>query len=697
MKEDTLKEYQTDEIRNIGLLGHASSGKTSLAEALLFSAGAINRLGRIDDGTTTSDYHEDEINRKFSISSTLLSCEWDKHKMNLIDNPGYLDFIGESRAILRVVDLAMIVVHAQLGVEVGTEVVFNYARDDSLPTWFVVNMLDKEHADFEKVLNSLKESFGKAVVPFQIPVNEGVDFDMVIDVLSNKSYRYQRESNKAAEEKAISRDFQERADQLRTEIMELVAESDDTLLEKYFEEGTLSDEDFLAGLKKAIGNRQIFPVFCTSAYHNVGCTKLLDALNRFAPAPDFKAVVKGTHKEQEVERKITNDEALSLFIFKTISEKHTGELSIFRVMSGTLRSGLDLVNGRTNGSERIGQVYVVNGKEKHEVAHLHAGDIGTVVKLKDTHTTDTLSEPKAVIVYPKIDFPDPVLQVAIVPKSRGDEEKINTGLQTLSDEDPTLTFHYDPELKQTILSGQGELHLKILLERLKQKFGVDVDQLPPRIPYRETIKKRGDSKYRHKKQTGGAGQFAEVWMYVEPTERGSGVEFENTLVGQNVDRVFVPSVEKGVKSACEEGILAGYRVTDVKAVFYDGKMHPVDSKDIAFQIAGKGAFKESFMAADPILLEPIYDLEVIVPEEFMGDVMGDISVRRGKIQGMDSEGSFQRIKAKVPLAELYRYSTSLRSMTQGKGMHRQTFSHYEPMPREIQEKVVQESKQSKEE
>ena len=394
---------------------------------------------------------------------------------------------------------------------------------------------------------------------------------------------------------------------------------------------------------------------------------------------------------------MNDDEPVSMFVFKTISEKHIGELSIFRVMSGTVRSGLDLINVKSGKSERLGQIYIVNGKDKLEVAHLHAGDIGTVVKLKNTHTTDTLADSKSPVKYPKIKFPEPVLQVAIVPKSRGDEDKINSGLQTLSDEDPTITYHYDPELKQTILSGQGELHFTILLERLKQKFNVEVDQLPPRIPYRETIKKQGSSKYRHKKQSGGAGQFAEVWMRIEPAERGTGIEFTNTLTGQNVDRVFVPSVEKGVKAACEEGILAGYNVTDVKAIFYDGKMHTVDSKDIAFQIAGKGAFKEAFMDANPILLEPIFDLTVIVPEEFMGDVMGDISVRHGKIQGMDSEGSFQKINAKVPLAELYRYSTSLRSMTQGKGMHHQSFSHYETMPHEQQQKVVAEYKRKREE
>jgi len=692
-----LKEFQTDEIRNLTVLGHASAGKTSLVEAMIYTSGGSNRLGRIDDGTTVSDYNEDEISRKFSISASLLHAEWNKTKINIIDTPGYLDFISESKAVTTVVDLGLIVVHAQSGVELGTELVFKYTKEDRLPVFFVVNMLDKEHANFEKTLEGMRESFGNQVVPFQIPVNQGVDFDAVVDVLKNKMFKFSKDGKGKATEQDVPADLKEEVEKLREQITEFVAESDDALLEKFFEEGTLTETELMNGLANAIISRSIFPVFTTSAYQNVGCSTLLDAIVNYGPKPDFRGKISGNYKDNTVERKIDDSEPTSLLIFKTTSEKHIGELSYFRVMSGSVRSGIDLLNTNTGNYERINQIFVANGKEKYEVAHLHAGDIGTVVKLKNTHTNDTLCDSKSPITFPKIDLPEPVLQVAIEPKSRDDEEKINAGLQTLTDEDPTATFHYDPELKQTILSGQGELHLTILLERLKQKFNVEVNQLPPRIPYRETIRKKANSKYRHKKQSGGAGQFAEVWMTVEPTERGTGVEFTNTLVGQNVDRVFVPSVEKGVKAACEEGILAGYTVTDVKANFYDGKMHPVDSKDIAFQIAGKGAFKEAFMAADPILLEPIYDLTVIVPEEFMGDIMGDISVRRGKIQGMNAEGAFQKIKAKVPLTELYRYSTSLRSMTQGKGMHKQSFSHYEPMPREIQEKVVAEHKRELEE
>lgn len=692
-----MKEYQTEEIRNVVVLGHASSGKTSLCEAMLYTAEATTRLGRIEDGTTVSDYHDDEIQRKFSISSSLLNFEWNKTKINLLDAPGYLDFIGESKALTRVPDLALIVVHGQSGVEVGTELVFNNAKEDNLPTWFVLNMMDKEHANFDKVIEELNKSFGKKVVPLQFPINQGERFDTIVDILSGKVNHYSKDGKGTFTEAEIPADLTSKIETMRNELMEHVAESDDALLEKFFDQGTLTEEELQKGLKNAIISRNLFPVFLTSAFQNVGVRKIMDIITTYAPAPNEREAIKGNYRDHEIARPVLDKELTALFVFKTVNELHIGEMSLFKVMSGNLKSGVDLLNTTNNKYEKIGQIYSINGKDKQEVGHMHAGDIGAVVKLKSTHTADTLCDPKSPIVYPKIKFQEPVLQIAVEPKSRGDEEKISAGLQALADEDPTMTFHYDPELKQTIISGQGELHLTIILERLKQKFNVEVNQLPPRIPYRETIKKRGESKYRHKKQTGGAGQFAEVWMYIEPLESGSDVQFVNTLVGQNVDRVYVPSVEKGVRSACEEGILAGYKVTDVKAVFYDGKMHPVDSKDIAFQIAGKGAFKECFMDANPVLLEPIYNLEVIVPDEFMGDVMGDISVRRGKIQGMDVEGQFQKITAKVPLAELYRYSTSLRSMTQGRGMHRQSFSHYEPMPREIQEKVIEEYRKKREE
>jgi len=692
-----LKEYQTNEIRNVGLFGHASSGKTSLAEAFLYTAGVTTRLGKIEDGTTVSDYHQDEIARKFSISTSLMHVEWDKIKINILDTPGYLDFISESKAIAKVVDLGLILVHSQTGVEVGTEMVFKFSEEENLPVWFIINMLDREHSNFKKTVESIRNTFGKKAVPIQIPVNEGLGFTTIVDLIKEKALKYNPDSKGDYSIEDIPDNLKQEVDELREDLIETIAESDDSLLEKFFENGTLSEEEIINGLKNAVINREIFPILASSAAHNIDAKRILELIKDFAPAPNERGEITGFANGKEIKRKVSDSEPVSIYIFKTLSELHVGELSFFKVMSGCLKSGLDLLNPHTKTTERIGTIYITNGKNKNEVAHLHAGDLGSTVKLKNSHTLDTLTDPKSPIEYQRVTFPDPVIEIAIEPKSRGDEEKISEGLQALNHEDPTFNYRYDSELKQTILSGQGELHLMVVLDRLKARYNVEVNQMPPRIPYRETITKKGEAKYRHKKQTGGAGQFAEVWMYIEPLERGKGIEFTNTLVGQNVDRVFVPSVEKGVRSACEEGIMAGYKVTDVKAVFYDGKQHPVDSNDISFQIAGKGAFKECFINANPILLEPIYELEILVPEEFMGDVMGDISSRRGKILGIETEGNFQKIKAQVPLAELYKYGSALRSMTQGRGYHRQKFSHYETVPREIQDKIIEEAKRKKEE
>jgi len=490
-----------------------------------------------------------------------------------------------------------------------------------------------------------------------------------------------------------------KVDQLHEELIEYIAESDDALLEQFFEQGSLSEEELREGLHDAIRNGTIIPLICTASDTNIGVFRMMDIISKYGPSPAdidiitaFKA---GT--EEEVEVPASEGSPPSLLVFKTISEPHVGELSFFRVYSGTVKSGLDLKNTIRQSSERLGQIFLMNGKSRRDTAVMSVGDMGAVVKLKNTHSGDTLCHSKLNIEFPKIQFPLPNIHEAIVTKSKGDEEKIATGLATLHEEDPTFIFKVDSELKQTIISGQGELQLEIVVDRLRKKFNVDVDLVEPRVPYRETIKTNGDSRYRHKKQTGGAGQFAEVWMAIEPLSRGSGVEFSNSLVGQNVDRVFVPSVEKGVRAASNEGILAGYKVVDLKANFFDGKQHPVDSKDIAFQIAGKGAFKEAFMSAQPCLLEPIYEIEVRVPEEHMGNVMGDISGRRGKILGMKSERGLQVINAHVPQANLYRYSTTLRSLTGGRGLHREKFSHYEEMPKDLEQKVVALSKREEEE
>ncbi|MFP4547774.1 MAG: elongation factor G [Fidelibacterota bacterium] len=686
-----MKEFETNEIRNIALLGHAASGKTSLVEGILHYTGATTKLGRIDDGNTKSDYTEIEKEKKHSINSTVLFAEHKKNKINMIDTPGYLDFIGEAVGATRVADMGMICVHAETGCEVGTDLVYNYAKDDNIAVSFVVNHLDREKADFDKIVEELKNLYGNAVVPFMIPVNHGAAFSKVADVISQKIFTYTVDGKGKMSSEELTGDIKDRVETLREELVEAVAESDEELLEKYFEAGELTEEELSKGIIEAIRTRQLFPVYAVSAFTNVGTGTLLDNILKYCPAPNLTVPKKAMKAGEEIEVKIDDSDQTSIFTFKTSAESHVGELSIFKVMTGKLSGGMDLYNTKSGKTEKFSQIFVLNAKEKAEVAHLHAGDIGTVTKLKNTHTSDTLCEKDMKIQYPRIEWPLPVISEAIEPKSRSDEDKIKEGLQTLSDEDPTFSYEIDPELKQTVIHGQGALHLKIMLEKLKNKFGVDVDTKQPKIPYRETITKPGEGKYRHKKQSGGAGQFGEVWLRVKPAPKGSGVVFVESLVGQNVDRVFVPSVEKGVKQICEEGIVAGYKVTDIEVDFYDGKMHPVDSKDIAFQIAGKGALKECFKVAKPVLLEPINNLEVTVPEEYMGDVMGDVSTRRGKVSGMGAEGKYQVIKAQVPLSELYHYGTSLRSMTQGKGLFKKKFSHYEKVPGEVQEKVIAES------
>ncbi|UCE19210.1 MAG: elongation factor G [Gemmatimonadota bacterium] len=683
-----MKEYTTDQLRNIALIGHGGVGKTTLNEAALFTAGETNRQGTVDDGTTVSDYNEDEIERKISISACLSHLDWKNHKINIIDTPGYTDFTGEVIGALRVVEGAVVLLNAVTGVEVGTEKVWRDAEKNGVARLLFINSMDKEHADFYKALDMARDRFGTAVVPLQLPIGQAADFKGVVDLVSMKALLFESGSGKFTEGD-IPEDMKGKVDEYREKFVEGVAESDDELLEIFFEAGDLTDEQMKKGLKKGILSGQVYPVFCGAAEDNMGTGALLDAIIDYVPSPSQVPIDDGTLEPKA-------DGPAAALVFKTISEPHVGELSLFRVYSGTIKTGADMFNVTNDQSERIGQISTLKGRERKEIGLVTAGDMGAVVKLKNTHTGDTLSDKKAKIALKGIDFPEPNIRIAIEPKARGDEEKISNGLQSLHDEDPTFIAKYDPELKQMIISGQGELHLTVIIDRLKRKFKVEVNELQPKIPYRETITAVGDSKYRHKKQTGGAGQFAEVWMRVEPLERGSGVQFESEVVGMAIDRVFIPSIEKGVRAAAQDGVISGCIVTDVKAVVYDGKQHPVDSKDIAFQIAGREAFKEGFQKAKPILLEPIYDVEATVPEAYTGDVVGDLNSRRGRILGMEAQGPFQVVKAKVPLGEMYKYSTTLRSLTQGTGGHVMKFSHYEEVPRDVQEKIIAQAKAEKE-
>ena len=687
-----MKEYQAADIRNFAIVGHASSGKTILSEAMLATAGVINRMGSISAGTTVSDYHDSEQQRQISVSATLMHLEWLGKKFNIIDCPGYADFISEGLGALRVGDFALIVVHAGHGVGVGTDAAWKYATEDGIPKMIVINAFDKEETNFEKALARIKEHFGERVLPLTLPVNPGPGFNQVLDVPRNEIITYATDKSGKFTEAPASGAWADRVKQLHEQLIEYIAESDDSLMEKFFAQGGLSEEEMRAGLHAAIQKQVFTPVFVTSGEDNIGVARLMDFIAKYGSSPvDRQKVDAADTNGNPVEVSLKDPDPVC-YVFKTMSEAQFGELSFFRVYSGSVKFGTELYNSARRSTEKIGQIYLLNGKIRTSVPSLNAGDIGAVVKLKDTHTGNTLCGGKKQVSLPKVDYPRPNIHASLKSNAKGEEDKIASGLAALHHEDPTFLHMVDSELRQTIVSAQGELHLEVIADKLRKRYNVHVELMEPRVRYRETIKSRGESKYRHKKQTGGAGQFAEVWMRIEPKPRDTGVEFTQSLSGQNVDRVFVPSVEKGVMKACEEGILAGYRVVDVKIDFYDGKMHPVDSKDIAFQIAGYFGFKEAFNLARPCLLEPIHLVEIRIPEDCMGKVMGDLSSRRGKIQGMDMEGSFQVIKAHVPAKELYRYPSTLRSLTGGRGVHAESFSHYEEMPREAEQKVIEESK-----
>ena len=666
-----------------------------LSEAMLATAGVINRMGSIAAGSTVSDYHDSEQQRQISVSTTLMHLEWLAKKFNLLDAPGYADFISEGLGALRVSDFALILVHANHGVGVGTDAMWRYATQLGIPKMLVINAFDKEETDFEKTLAQLKEHFGDRIFPLMVPVNPGPGFNQVLDVPRSEVVTYAGDKSGKFTEAPASGALAEQVKQLHAQLIEFIAESDDTLMEKFFAEGGLSEEEMRAGLHAALQKQVFTPVFVTSAENNIGVARLMDFIAKYGSSPADRPKAKASDGDgKEIELGLSEPDPV-LFVFKTMSEAQFGELSFFRVYSGAVKFGTEFQNTDRRTSEKIGQIYLLNGKTRTSVPSLHAGDIGAVVKLKDTNTGNSLCGTKKPISLAKVDYPKPNIHAALKSSGKGEEDKIASGLAALHHEDPTFLYMVDAELRQTILSAQGELHLEVIADKLRKRYNVHVELGEPRVRYRETIKARGESKYRHKKQTGGAGQFAEVWMRIEPKPRDTGLEFTQSLTGQNVDRVFVPSVEKGVMKAAEEGILAGYRVVDVKVDFYDGKMHPVDSKDIAFQIAGYFGFKEAFTMARPCLLEPIHVVEIRIPEDCMGKVMGDLSSRRGKIQGMDMEGGFQLIKAHVPAKELYRYSSTLRSLTGGRGVHSESFSHYEEMPREAEQRVVEESKKAK--
>lgn len=684
------------ELRNLAIVGHASSGKTMLAEAMLACAGAIGRMGSIAQGSTVSDYHVSERQHQISTHTSLLHATWMEKKLNILDSPGYLDFMSEALAALSVVDFALVVVHAQHGIGVGTERVWNRATECGIPKFIVVNAVDKQNAHFDEVLADARAHYGPKVFPLNVPINPGPTFNQVLDVLRSEVVTYDPNGRGKYREEPAQGEWKDRVTQLHRELIELIAESDDTLLAKFFDEGSLSEEEFRAGIHAAVQRQMFVPLFCTSATSNVGVARLLDFIAKYGSSPEDRQKVAASDGRSgaEVEVRLNGSEPVAK-VFKTMNEEHFGELSFFRVYSGQVTTGGDLYNSSRNITERIGQLYVLNGATREPVPRLGGGEIGATVKLKDTHTGDTLCTAARPVKLPALEFPRPTIHAALQLKAKGEEDKVAAGLATLHNEDPAFVFRVDAELHQTIISAQGEMHLEVIAERLRRRFNLHFDLVEPRVPFRETLQARAEHTYRHKKQTGGAGQFAEVALRLAPGPRNSGIAFRESLSGQCVDRVFVPSVERGIQLACAEGILAGYRVVDVQADFFDGKMHPVDSKDIAFQVAGYWAFKEAFLKARPCLLEPIHTLEVRVPEDCMGKVMGDMSSRRGRILGVDVDGQFQVIRAEAPAVHLYRYASTLRSLTGGRGVHSEQFSRYEEMPRDAEQKVIEEAKKAR--
>ncbi len=693
-----MKEIPTAQIRNVALVAHHGVGKTSLAEAMLFNAKATTRLGRVADGTTLLDNASDEVSRQMTIDLGLAQFEWEGHKVNLLDTPGYPDFVGDVYSALRVADSALLMLRASTGVEVGTEVVWEVLKQERTPILVVVNMMDKEHADFEASVQSCHDRLGLNAVAVQLPIGQAEEFHGIVDLVENKAWQFAgRGMDEKSQEIPIPADLQEKAAAARATLMEEAATGDEALMEKFLSTGDLTVEEIRQGLCERVVQCDLAPAFCCSAYHNLGVKEVLNEVVDVLPSPlDVHPQDADDGNGGEVPVKAESSDPIAATVFKTLAEAHLGELSLVRLWSGHLEPGKELLNTSRGRPEKLGTLYHLCGKERSDCKGAAAGDIFAAVKLRETHTGDTLADKARPVKLAPPDFPDPVAAECIRSKNKGDEEKMAQGIARIHEEDPTLARGYEESTKEHLVYGMGDLHLEVLVERLKKRFGVDVLLTKPHVPYRETIRGKAQDEYRHKKQSGGRGQFGEVHLRVEPTPRGGTFEFVNEIKGGVIPGQYIPAVEKGVVAGMEKGPLAGYPVVDVLVAVFFGKYHDVDSSEMAFKIAAETCFHQVVLKASPVLLEPYNDLEVRVPEEFLGDVMGDMSSRRGKILGTEASGHYQVIKAKVPAAELYKYASHLRSITQGRGMHHAKFSHYEEVPREIAEKVIAAARAEKE-
>jgi elongation factor G len=688
-----MKVYDAQSLRNVALVGHSGAGKTQLVSTLLFNAGAVNRLGRVDEGTTVTDYDEEEISRKHTLSAALAYAEWNKTKINFIDTPGMANFLSDARAALRVADAALVVVDAVAGVEVSTEKIWAAAEELEVPRLVVLNRLDRERASLERSLESLRGVFGRTVIPIQLPIGEEKSFRGVVDLVAMKAWTFQTDGSGKASEGPVPGDMEGAATAAREALIEMVAEADDALMEKFFDAGTLTQEELLSGLKRGISAGRVFPVLCASASTNVGMQPLLEAIVSYVQSPAERGILATDAKSGESLRVLAADKGASAaFVWKTVADPFAGRITLLRVLSGTLKADSTVHNVSRDAPERLGHLLLLQGKTQTSVPEIKAGDLGAVAKLKDTLTSDLLADKSCAYKVEAVKFPEAVISYAIEPKSRGDEEKISTALHRLQEEDPTLSYNRDAQTKELLLSGQGQSHIEVAVAKLKRRFGVEVNLKLPRIPYRETISASTEAHGRHKKQTGGHGQFGDCKVKFEPLPRGSDFEFVDDIFGGSIPRQFIPAVEKGIQDARMRGFLAGYPMVDFRATVFDGSFHQVDSNELSFKMAGLLAFKDGMSRARPTLLEPIMDVEVYAPSDYAGDLMGDLNQRRGRIGGMDTRGAATIIRAKVPMAEMLTYEQHLTSATGGRGSYHMEFSHYEEVPSHLHGKIISAAK-----
>jgi elongation factor G len=687
-----MKVFEAAAIRNVALVGHSGAGKTQLASALLLDTGAVNRFGLVDEGTTVTDFDEEAIARRHTLSASPAYFEWNRTKVNLIDTPGMANFLSEARAALRVAEAAIVVVDAVSGVQVSTEKVWSAAEEQELPRLIVCSRLDRERASLDRCLESMRAALGRNCVPLQLPIGEEKDFRGVVDLVTMRAQLFAAEASGKVTESSVPDHLQAAAQAAREALIEMVAEADDALMEKFFEAGSLTQDELTAGLSRAIGAGRLFPVFCASGLRNIGVQPLADAIVTYVPSPADRPFRGRTPAGDPTTAPAADHAPLGLWVWKTMADQFAGRITMFRVLSGVLRAETTVHNLTQELPERVGHLLLLQGKTQTHVPELHAGDLGAVAKLKETRTGDTLGD-KALTIRPEpITFPEPVLSYAMEPKSRNDEDKIGPAMQRLREEDPSIGYTRDAQTQDLLLSGQGQLHIEVTVAKLRRRFGVEVNLKPPRIPYRETITSKAEAHGRHKKQTGGHGQFGDCKIRVEPLPRGADFEFVDDIFGGAIPRQFIPAVEKGVQDARMRGYLAGYPMVDFRVTVYDGSYHDVDSNELSFKMAGRLAFKDAMSRARPTLLEPIMTVEVYAPSDFAGDLMGDLNSRRGRIAGMETRGSATVIRAAVPMAEMLNYEQTLTSQTGGRGGYHMEFSHYDEVPAHLHAKIIAASK-----